>query len=133
MLGCQIFGQNFVLFGRADRRRGVLLQTVDLIDQIIVKAMETCQPPGSGRFFVAAFPAQEVQIFVDILFAYTAPERGIQPFGINVFHLHIIRHKPAAAFHEFAEIPQVAVIVESGVRTFARDHFQIADIFDNIR
>ena len=95
--------------------------------------MQTGQPPGGRGFFVAALPVQKIQIFVDILFCYAAPEGRIQPLGIDLFEFCIRGHKPAAALHKAAEGAQVTVITERRIGTFAGDHFKITHIFYNIR
>ena len=56
----QVFGKDFILLGRLDGCRRILFEQVYLIDQIIIKAMETCQPPGRRRLFVAALAVQKV-------------------------------------------------------------------------
>ena len=129
----QVFGQDLVLFGRFDRSGRVGIQPVDLIDQIIIKAVETGQPPGSGGLFVAAFPVEEIQVFVDILFGHAGPECRVQSFGVDVLHLAVCRNKAASALHKAAEPAQVAKIAERRIGAFAGDHFQIAYIFHNIR
>ena len=96
----QVFGQDLVLFGRFDRSGRVGIQPVDLIDQIIIKAVETGQPPGSRGLFVAAFPVEEIQVFVDIFFGHAGPECRVQSFGVDVLHLAVCRNKAAAALHK---------------------------------
>ena len=61
------------------------------------------QPPGGRGFFVAALPVQKIQIFVDILFCYAAPEGRIQPLGVDLLKFCMRGHKPAAALHKAAE------------------------------
>ena len=56
----QVFGKDFILLGRLDGRCRVLFEQIYLIDQIIIKAVETCQPPGRRRLFVAALAVQKV-------------------------------------------------------------------------
>ena len=129
---CQVFGQNFILLGWMDGGCGVRIQPVDLIDQIIIKAVQTGQPPGGRRFFVAAFTVQKIQIFINIFFCDRCPECGIQTFRVDVLHFAVIRNKAAAALHKTAEAAQVTVITECRIGAFARDHFQIADIFYDI-
>ena len=133
LLRRQVFGQDFILLGRFDGSRRVLRKAVDLIDQIVIKPMQAGQPPGGGGLFVSAFTVQKIQIFVNVLFCYTAPECGVEPFGVDLFQFRILCHKAPAALHKAAEAAQIAVIAERCVRAFACDHFQITHILHNVR
>ena len=95
--------------------------------------MQAGQPPGGRGFFVAALPVQKIEIFVDILFCYAAPEGRIQPLGVDLLKFCICGHKPATALHKAAEGAQVTVITERRIGTFAGNHFKITHIFYNIR
>ena len=130
---CQVFGQDLILLGRLDGGGRVLCQLIDLIDQIIIKAVQAGQPPGGRGFLVAAFAVQEIEIFIDVLFTHTAPEGCIQTLGVNILDLRICRNQPAAAFHKTRKTAQIAVITEGRVGAFARDHLQVPHIFHNIR
>ena len=50
-------------------------------------------------------------------------------FGVDILHLAVFGHKPTAALHKTAESAQITVVAERRVCAFARDHFQIADVF----
>ena len=95
--------------------------------------METGQPPGRRRFFVAAFPVQKIQVFVDVFLGHAAPECRIKTLGVNVLDLGVLCCKAAPTLHKAAEIAQVAIVAEGCIRAFACDDFQIAYICDDVR
>ncbi len=100
----QVLGKDFILLGRLDGCRRILFEQVYLIDQIIIKAVETCQPPGRRRLFVAALAVQKVQILINVFLGHTAPESRIEPLGVDVLYFGIVCYKAAPALHKAAEI-----------------------------
>ena len=132
LVGSQVFGQDLVQLGWADRRGGVVFQAAGVVDHVVIKAVQAGKPPGRRGFFVAAGLVQKIQIFVDILSCDAAPESRIQPFGVDILHFCIRGRQAPPLLHELAEIAQVAIVIESRVGAFACDDFQIAHIVHNI-